>query len=267
MQFVLPLAHQPAGSHHQCAAQIPPQHQLLDIQACHNRLPGTRVIGQAEPQRLPRQHLPVHRRDLMRQRLDQAEMNRQTRIKQVSQPDPASLRNKPEQCAIAVERPRPARPGQAQLALLRPVDELLVHPADVGPECQHHAPRARPARRHNSHRFAGDHAAHDGSRRQLLKFRHGKLLTARSLLLYTRAVTATTERPGVLVGGIRVLGDADLRCGRIPGLNGSAFGPVHAERAEARHAISTHPLRGAGLRALGTHQRDGIADRQASAAS
>jgi len=42
----------------------------------HDRLAGSRIIGKKEPERLARQHRLVHRRDLMRQRIDDGGVDR-----------------------------------------------------------------------------------------------------------------------------------------------------------------------------------------------
>ena len=47
-------------------------HQLLDVEAGHDRLAGARVVGEQEAQRLAGQHLAVHGLDLVRQRVDLA---------------------------------------------------------------------------------------------------------------------------------------------------------------------------------------------------
>lgn len=70
VELVLPLLGQAAGANDQAALQVAARDQLLDEQACHDRLAGAGIVGQQEAQRLARQHRLVYRGDLVRQRID-----------------------------------------------------------------------------------------------------------------------------------------------------------------------------------------------------
>ena len=96
-----------------------------DQQARHDGLPCARVIREEEPQGLPRQHLLICRRDLVRQGFDQGGVHRQHRVKQVGQLDAVGLRDEPEQRPIRVETPRPTRFGDFQPGLIVAVENLV----------------------------------------------------------------------------------------------------------------------------------------------
>ena len=176
MQLVLPLSDEPARSHDQGSADVATKHQLFDVEPGHDRLAGAGVVGQAEAQRLPGQHLAVDSDDLVREWLDQAEMNREAGVEQVGETDAAGLGNEPEKRAVAVEGPgcAPARRASAQLPAC---GRRSVHrPCRVGSEREHDASRACPARRYDGDRLARDDAAHDCARCQLLECCHAWLL-------------------------------------------------------------------------------------------
>ena len=109
VEFVLPLLDEVAGADDQAALQVAAGDQLLDEQAGHDRLAGAGIVGQQEPERLPGEHLAVDGGDLVRQRLDQRRVDGQQRVEEVGQPDAVGFGKQPEQCAVAVEAPRPAR--------------------------------------------------------------------------------------------------------------------------------------------------------------
>ena len=87
----------------------PRSEQLLDEQPGHDRLARAGVVGQQEAQRLARQHLAVDGGDLVRQRLDERGVDGEERVEEVGQADALRLGDQPEQRAVAVEAPRPAR--------------------------------------------------------------------------------------------------------------------------------------------------------------
>ena len=58
--------YQAAGSYDQAPGHITPQHELLDVETCHDRLAGPGVIRQEEPKGLPWNHLLIDSRDLVR---------------------------------------------------------------------------------------------------------------------------------------------------------------------------------------------------------
>ena len=60
---------QAAGRDDQAALQVTAEHQLLDVEAGHDRLAGAGVVGEQEPQRGPLDQLTVDGLDLVRERL------------------------------------------------------------------------------------------------------------------------------------------------------------------------------------------------------
>ena len=79
-QFLAPLLNQPTGSDHDHPFAVGTQHQLLDIEAGHDRLARARIVGQQEPQRKPRQQFLIDGADLMRQRIHIRAVDRNHRV-------------------------------------------------------------------------------------------------------------------------------------------------------------------------------------------
>jgi hypothetical protein len=123
-QLVLPLLHQPAGGHHKTGAHVVPEDQFLDIEPGHDRLARAGVVRQQEPQRRARQQLPVHRADLMRQRLHVARRHRQHRIMQPREHDALRLSSQPEIARIGIE-------GTAGLQVRRDLRLVLTEEHDL----------------------------------------------------------------------------------------------------------------------------------------
>ena len=65
-EFVLPLRNQATRRDDKASAQIAPQDQLFDVEASHDRLSRSGIVRKEKPKGLPRQHLAVHRVDLVR---------------------------------------------------------------------------------------------------------------------------------------------------------------------------------------------------------
>ena len=108
VEFVLPLLDEIAGANDQAPLQVAAGDQLLDEQPGHDRFAGPWIVGQQEPERLPGEHLAVNGGDLVRQRIDERRVDGQQRVKQVGEPDSVRFGQQAEQCAVAVEAPRPA---------------------------------------------------------------------------------------------------------------------------------------------------------------
>jgi hypothetical protein len=70
IELILPLLGQTPGAYNQTALKVATGYQLPDEKASHDGLPGTGIICQKKPQGLARQHLSIHRRDLVWQRLN-----------------------------------------------------------------------------------------------------------------------------------------------------------------------------------------------------
>ena len=61
--------------------------ELADVEARHDRLASTRIVGQDETERLPREHRFVDSGDLVRQRIDVRGVDRHHWIKEECQVD------------------------------------------------------------------------------------------------------------------------------------------------------------------------------------
>ena len=79
-QLVLPLLDKPAGRDDQAALQVTAEHQLLDIEARHDRLACAGVVGEQEPQRGPLDQLAVDGLDLVRERFEVGGVDREHRV-------------------------------------------------------------------------------------------------------------------------------------------------------------------------------------------
>ncbi|KGJ64302.1 hypothetical protein BJA5080_06102 [Bradyrhizobium diazoefficiens SEMIA 5080] len=85
--FFLPLFDKASRRDDQAPIEIPADHQLLNEEAGHDRLAGTRIVGEQKPKRLARQHLAINSRDLMRQSLDLRGADRKVGIEEMSETD------------------------------------------------------------------------------------------------------------------------------------------------------------------------------------
>ena len=124
-QLVLPLLDQAARRDDQAALHVLAEDQLLDVEPGHDRLAGTRVVGEQEPQRGARQQLAVDRPDLVRQRLHVAGGHREHRVVESGQLDSLRLGDELEVGRFGVEG---ATAGccDRQLLLIAPEQHLLA---------------------------------------------------------------------------------------------------------------------------------------------
>ena len=140
--------------------------QFLDEEPRHDGLAGAGVIGEQEPQRLPRQHLPVDRGDLMRKRLNDGRVNSHHWVEEVREMDAVGLGDEAQQAAVLIERPGGLRGDYREHGLAVAVDELARESAaDILVD---HVDRARavPANVYDAHRLSREypleeHAAND----------------------------------------------------------------------------------------------------------
>ena len=124
--FVLPLLDQRARRDDEAALQIAPDQQLLDEQARHDGLAGAGIVGEQEAQRLPRQHLAIDRRDLMRQRLDLRRRDGDVGVEEIGEADAVGLGGKPKQAAVGVEGVGPAGLDELKADLFAAHDQPLA---------------------------------------------------------------------------------------------------------------------------------------------
>ncbi len=145
-EFILPLCGQVAGHADQAAVHIATDDQFFDEQPGHDRLACAGVVGQQEAQRLAGQHLAVHSRDLVGQRLNKRGVDGQHRVEEMRKADAVRLSRQPEEVAACIEGPvlavlRDSQVGlviaiqqpRSRLSILALVEEFDgVRPAPLG---------------------------------------------------------------------------------------------------------------------------------------
>ena len=89
--LVLPLNGQGRGDQDEAALDGLPQLQLLDQQTGHDRLAGAGIVREQEAQPRLRQHLQVDRLDLVRQRADAGQTDRELPVVGVGEADAGGL--------------------------------------------------------------------------------------------------------------------------------------------------------------------------------
>ena len=125
-QLVLPLLDKPAGRDDQAALQVTAEHQLLDVEARHDRLPGAGVVGEQEPQRGPLDQLAVDGLDLVRERFEVGGVDREHRVEPAGHPDPERLGGELEGGRVGGEVVGGGALGQLQAGFVVAVEEALV---------------------------------------------------------------------------------------------------------------------------------------------
>ncbi len=164
------LAH---GAHDEAALEIPARHQLLDVQARHDGLPGARIVGQQEAERLLREHGLVHRGDLVWQRLHLGAVHGQHGIKQVRQPDAVRLGDQAIERAVAIEAPRTAALHHGEARLVLAVQNDLIN-ATVGRAIgDGQRVRAVPIDTYHGDNTVGDNAGDEGVGEELFEGQRG----------------------------------------------------------------------------------------------
>jgi hypothetical protein len=112
LQLVLPLLDEAARRNNKATLQVTADDQLLDEETGHDGFARARIIGKQEPQRLPRQHLAIDGRDLMRQRLDPRTVDGEIGVEQVGKPNPLRLGGDAKCLTITVKAECAARLDQ-----------------------------------------------------------------------------------------------------------------------------------------------------------
>jgi len=113
----------------QAAVEIATQVELLHEEPGHDRFAGARIVGEQEPERLPREHRFVDCRDLVRQRIDIRAMNCQVGVKVVREPDSLGFGGEACQGRIGIEAPLAMRLCQLQERFVMPVQHSVVRSA------------------------------------------------------------------------------------------------------------------------------------------
>ena len=103
--------------------------ELADVEAGHDGLAGTGVVGQDEPQRLAGEHRLVDGGDLVGQRLHVRGVDRHHRVEQEREVDPLGLAGELERGAVAVEGPGAFGRGEADRLLVGAREQPLFHRA------------------------------------------------------------------------------------------------------------------------------------------
>ena len=91
VQLVLPLLGNAAGRDDEAALEVAPDDQFLDEEPGHDGLAGARIVGEEEPHRLTREHLLVHRADLVGERIDRGRRDRDVRVEEPGEVNPVGL--------------------------------------------------------------------------------------------------------------------------------------------------------------------------------
>src|SRR5207249_6810856 len=95
-EFVLPLFGETSWTYDEASLKIAPGDQFFDEQSRHDGLSSTRIICQKKSQWLTRQHRLIHRRNLVRERIDQRSVNGENRIKQMREANSMRLGHQSE---------------------------------------------------------------------------------------------------------------------------------------------------------------------------
>jgi hypothetical protein len=86
---------------------VAPKHQFFDEEPRHDGLSGSRVVRQQVAEGLAGQHLPVHRRDLVRERLQERGVHGQVRIEEVGEAETLGLGGQAKPSGIRIKRQAP----------------------------------------------------------------------------------------------------------------------------------------------------------------
>ena len=126
IEFVLPLFDQTPGRDDQASFQAAANQQFLDQQAGHDSLPGARIVGQQETQRLAIQHRTIDCGDLVRQRLDLRGIDGDIGIEEIRETDTQRLRNETKQASVSVKSETARRSNFAEVGLVFPIEDALA---------------------------------------------------------------------------------------------------------------------------------------------
>ena len=131
-EFIAPLLDQASWRDDHNASRIGSHDQLADVEPCHNRLAGARIVREDEPQRLTGEHRLVDGGDLMGKRVNVRAMDRHHRVEQEREVYPLRLARELERIPIAVERPRALDGCLRDGRLVGPAEQTFVYRAVGG---------------------------------------------------------------------------------------------------------------------------------------
>ena len=160
------------GSDHEAPFDVSSDHELLDEEPCHDGLASAGIVREEKAKGLTREHLPVHGRDLVGERIDARGVDRDVRVEEVRETDPVRLGDEPKERAVTVEGPGTPGLDQLQGGLLVAVDEAIANRACGILERELRGLIAEPLALHDLGGPAGCQSLDVGSRLQVLKVCH-----------------------------------------------------------------------------------------------
>src|SRR5262249_17524448 len=140
-------------------------HQLLDVEPRHDRLACPWIVSKQKAQRLARQHFAVDRLDLMWERFEEREMDREAGVEQGRETNPPRLGRKAGSVWITVKAERLRVRLDLELRLVIPEDELLSNFPTRRSIGQRNAGRAMPGSGDDSHGSTRAEARNEGAGR------------------------------------------------------------------------------------------------------
>ena len=115
LQLALPLEGEVRRRDDQRALDQAAGLQLLEEQAGHDRLAGAGVVGEEEADARQLEEVVVDRFELVRQRIDAGDREREVRVVLVGEPEPVGLDAEAEQGRVAIEASRPGSTGAGRV--------------------------------------------------------------------------------------------------------------------------------------------------------
>lgn len=112
-----------------------PEFQFLGCQPAHDRLAGTGIVGDQEPDAGLGEQIAVDGIHLVRERIDLGDRNSEMGVVLVSQADSVGLRGEPELGRIAVQKSQLPRPGDLDSrAEVLGVEQLIPEAIGIQPD-------------------------------------------------------------------------------------------------------------------------------------
>ena len=131
MEFVLPLLYKTARRDNQASFQIAPRNEFLNEQPCHDCFSRAGVIRQDVAEGQTGQHLSIHSRNLVRQRLHRGNMDCEIRVKQMGKTDSIRFGRQTHLFSVRVKAPRQAIALNGDIAFIFSIKHLRAKSAFV----------------------------------------------------------------------------------------------------------------------------------------